>query len=130
MTQLIFTNGCFDILHRGHFELLKYCSSLGKVIVGLNSDASVARLKGPSRPFFNEQDRKFALESCRYVSEVIVFEEDTPYQLIKETQPDVVVKGGDYRREEVVGFDLAEVKIFNFVEGYSTSKVLSEKEDV
>ena len=130
MTQLIFTNGCFDILHRGHFELLKYCSSLGKVIVGLNSDASVARLKGSSRPFFSEQDRKFALESCRYVSEVVVFEEDTPYQLIKETQPDVVVKGGDYRREEVVGFDLAEVKIFNFVEGYSTSKVLSEKEDV
>ena len=98
--------------------------------MGLNSDASVARLKGPSRPFFSEQDRKFALESCRYVSEVVVFEEDTPYQLIKETQPDVVVKGGDYRREEVVGFDLAEVKIFNFVEGYSTSKVLSEKEDV
>ena len=130
MGQVIFTNGCFDILHRGHFELLKYCSSLGKVVVGLNSDASVARLKGPTRPFFNEHDRSFALESCRYVDEVILFEEDTPYELIKRVQPDIVVKGGDYRREEVVGFDLAEVKIFNFVDGYSTSKVLREKENV
>ena len=130
MSQVVFTNGCFDILHRGHFELLKYCKSLGTVIVGLNSDASVARLKGPTRPFFNTADRQFALESCRYVDKVVVFDEDTPYNLIKEVAPNIVVKGGDYKAEEVVGYDLAEVKIFNFVDGYSTSKVLEEKEDV
>ena len=130
MSKVVFTNGCFDILHRGHFELLKYCSSLGKVVVGLNSDSSVVRLKGPTRPFFKATDRQFALESCRYVDEVVVFEEDTPYELIKALKPDIVVKGGDYRADEVVGCDLADVKIFNFVEGYSTSKVLEEKKDV
>jgi len=130
VSQIVFTNGCFDILHRGHFELLKYCKSLGTVIVGLNSDASVARLKGPTRPFFNTTDRQFALESCSYVDKVVVFDEDTPYNLIKELAPAIVVKGGDYKAEEVVGYDLAEVKIFNFVDGYSTSKVLEEKEDV
>jgi len=130
MSRIIFTNGCFDILHRGHFELLKYCSTLGNVIVGLNSDESVRGLKGPSRPFFNQEDRKFALEACQYVDSVRIFEEETPYNLIKSISPDIVVKGGDYKAEDVVGYDLSEVKIFNFVEGYSTSKVLEEREDV
>ena len=130
MSKVIFTNGCFDILHRGHFELLKYCSSLGHVIVGLNSDSGVRALKGRTRPFFGEEDRKFALESCRYVDSVVVFEEETPYELIKALNPDVVVKGGDYKKEEVVGYDLAEVKIFNFIEGYSTTKTLKEREHV
>ena len=130
MSKVIFTNGCFDILHRGHFELLKYCSTLGTVVVGLNSDESVRRLKGPTRPFFSQEDRKFALESCKYVNAVAIFDEETPYNLIKAIAPHVVVKGGDYKAEEVVGHDLAEVKIFTFVEGYSTSKVLEEREDV
>jgi len=126
----VFTNGCFDILHRGHIELFKYCKSLGfMVIVGLNSDVSVKKLKGDTRPYFSENDRKFALESCRYVDHVIIFEEETPYNLIKKIKPDIIVKGGDYKKEEVVGNDLAEVKIFNFVEGYSTTKILEKKKE-
>jgi len=120
----IFTNGCFDVLHRGHFELLKYCKSLGHVTVGLNSDASVRKLKGRSRPHFTQKDRKFMLQSCRYVDRVIIFDEDTPYNLIKSVKPDIIVKGGDYKEEEVVGNSLAEIKIFNYVEGYSTTSIL------
>ncbi len=123
--KIIFTNGCFDVLHRGHIELLKYCHSLGKVvIVGLNSDASVKRLKGDKRPINNQQDRKLMLESIKYVDKVIVFKEDTPYNLIKEVNPDVIVKGGDYKPQDVVGKDICEVKIFNNVPGYSTTKAI------
>lgn len=123
--RIIFTNGCFDVLHRGHFELLKYCRSLGKVIVGVNTDNSVKRLKGKSRPFFNQQDRVFMLEACKYVDEVLLFEEDTPYDLIKKIKPDIIVKGGDYKPAEVVGNNLAKVIIFNYIDGYSTSNTLS-----
>jgi rfaE bifunctional protein nucleotidyltransferase chain/domain len=125
-TKTVFTNGCFDILHRGHFELLKYCSSLGTVIVGINSDESVQSLKGPNRPYFKAADRKFMIESCKYVDAVIIFDEPTPYNLIKSLQPDIIVKGGDYRREDVVGNDIAEVKIFDIVEGYSTTQILDK----
>ena len=127
ITRTIFTNGCFDILHRGHYELLRYCSSLGRVIVGLNSDSSVTDLKGPSRPFFKQEDRIFALMSCRYVGEVIVFNENTPYNLIKSISPDIIVKGGDYVADRVVGSDLAEVRIFNFIDGYSTTRILERQ---
>ena len=127
ITKTIFTNGCFDILHRGHYELLRYCSSLGRVIVGLNSDSSVTDLKGPSRPFFKQEDRIFALMSCRYVDEVIVFNENTPYNLIKSISPDIIVKGGDYVADRVVGSDLAEVRIFNFIDGYSTTRILERQ---
>ena len=122
----VFTNGCFDVLHRGHFELLKYCSSLGHVTVGLNSDSSVKRLKGLNRPFYQQEDRQFALECCRFVDEVIIFEEDTPVALITQGQPDIIVKGGDYTPEEVAGSNLCEVRIFNYIEGYSTTKVLEQ----
>ena len=129
MHKVIFTNGCFDILHRGHFELLKYCKSLGTtVIVGLNSDKSVKKLKGESRPFNNQKDRKFALESCRYVDHVMIFDETTPYNLINQLKPDIIVKGGDYKKKDVVGHDIATVKIFKFVKGYSTTNVLKDKE--
>lgn len=121
----IFTNGCFDVVHRGHLELLRYCKSLGYVIVGINTDRSVKELKGSSRPFFSQQDRRFMLESIKYVDEVHFFDEDTPQALIQELAPDVIVKGGDYKPEEVVGNDLCEVKIFNYVDGYSTTNVLS-----
>lgn len=123
----VFTNGCFDILHRGHFELLKYCKEMGYVIVGINSDESIKRLKGETRPIFPQKDRIFMLESCKYVNEVIIFEEDTPYSLINRIKPDIIVKGGDYKKEEVVGNDIAEVRIFDYIEGYSTSSVLEKK---
>jgi len=125
--SVVFTNGCFDILHRGHIELLKYCKALGDVVVGLNSDKSIKKLKGNHRPFFFEEDRKFALQACRYVDRVIIFDEETPYSLIKKIKPDIIVKGGDYKREDVVGKELAEVKIFNYIDGYSTTKILETK---
>ena len=123
---IVFTHGCFDILHRGHFELLKFCNSFGQVTVGLNSDNSVKKLKGSGRPVNNFEDRKFALESCKYVAKVIGFDEETPYRLIQEIQPDLIVKGGDYKIEDVVGGDMAEVKIFKLVQGKSTSSLLSQ----
>lgn len=122
--SVVFTNGCFDVLHRGHVELLKYSKSLGTVVVGLNSDQSVKNLKGENRPFFSEEDRKFMLESCKYVDEVIIFNEQTPYNLIKRINPDIIVKGGDYKSDDVVGNDIAKVKIFNYIDGYSTTKIL------
>tara|TARA_Y100000593_G_scaffold36935_1_gene71691 strand:+ start:483 stop:872 length:390 start_codon:yes stop_codon:yes gene_type:complete len=125
----VFTNGCFDIFHRGHLELLKYCKSLGHVTVGLNSNASVARLKGPDRPINSEQDRKYLLESLKYVDEVKIFEEDTPYNLIKGIKPDIIVKGGDYKAADVVGSDLATVHIFEFIDGYSTTKIIKDISD-
>ena len=125
--KTIFTNGCFDVLHRGHVELLKHCKSLGRVVVGLNSDSSVRKLKGKNRPFFPQDDREYMLRSCRYVDEVIVFNEDTPYNLIKEIKPDLIVKGGDYRPHEVVGNDLADVQIFNYITGFSTTSILENQ---
>jgi D-beta-D-heptose 7-phosphate kinase/D-beta-D-heptose 1-phosphate adenosyltransferase len=120
----VFTNGCFDILHRGHIELLKYCETLGDVIVGLNSDESIRRLKGDRRPVNSQDDRKALLQAIKYVDRVIIFEEDTPYNLIKKTTPDIIVKGGDYKKEEVIGSDLCEVIIFNYLDGYSTTKTI------
>jgi D-beta-D-heptose 7-phosphate kinase/D-beta-D-heptose 1-phosphate adenosyltransferase len=99
---------------------------LGRVVVGLNSDQSVKQLKGESRPYNNETDRQLILEACRFVDEVVIFDEETPYELIKKVKPDIVVKGGDYQQEDVVGNDLAEVKIFNFVDGYSTTNILEK----
>ena len=125
--SVVFTNGCFDILHRGHIELLKYCKSLGSVVVGLNSDSSVKKLKGDARPFFCQEDRKFMLESCKYIDGVVIFDETTPYNLIKRLKPDIIVKGGDYKPEQVVGSELAKVKIFNYIDGYSTTKILEMK---
>jgi rfaE bifunctional protein nucleotidyltransferase chain/domain len=128
--KTVFTNGCFDILHRGHIELLKFCKGMGKVVVGLNSDSSVSSLKGPTRPVFTERDRKFMLESCRYVDEVRIFEEDTPYNLIKVVKPDIIVKGSDYEIEDVVGNDLCKsVILFNYVDGYSTTQIIKNLSD-
>ena len=123
--SLVFTNGCFDVIHRGHIELLKFCKGEGNtVFVGINSDKSVKRLKGDNRPINNQEDRKFILESLKYVDKVFVFEEDTPYNLIKNIKPDMIVKGSDYTEEEVVGADLCKVSIFQNVEGYSTTKTI------
>lgn len=128
--SIIFTNGCFDILHRGHIELLRFCKGNGDtVFVGLNSDSSVKRLKGEKRPINNQNDRKLMLESLRYVDKVFVFEEDTPYNLINKIKPDMIVKGGDYNPQDVVGADICEVRIFKYVEGYSTTKAIQNLVD-
>ena len=123
--SLVFTNGCFDILHRGHVELLKFCKGDGNtVFVGINSDTSVKRLKGADRPVNNQDDRKFMLESLKYVDKVFIFEDDTPYDLISRIKPDFIVKGSDYNKEDVVGSDVCEVLIFENVEGYSTTRAI------
>ena len=112
-------------MHKGHLTLLKEARSLGdKLIVGLNSDASVKRLKGNSRPVNNQQTRLEQLDLIPYVDQVIVFEQDTPYELIKELKPDMIVKGGDYTVEEIVGHNLAPVHIVPTVTGYSSTKII------
>ena len=127
MKKVIFTNGCFDILHRMHVELLRFCKAQGdKVIVGLNSDSSVQKLKGEERPIFSQDDRKFMLESLDCVDEVIIFDEDTPFELIKKIKPDYIVKGGDYKPEEIAGNTITKVIIFNYNENYSTTKALNK----
>ncbi len=104
--KLVFTNGCFDIVHRGHLSLLARARALGDaLLVGLNSDASVRRLKGVGRPVLPEADRGLLLASLRFVDAVTLFDEDTPLQLIESLQPDILVKGADYRLEDVVGGD-------------------------
>lgn len=128
--KVVFTNGCFDILHRGHIEYLEQSRKLGhKLVVGLNSDASVKRLKGDLRPINNEQDRVRALKALRCVDEVYIFEEDTPYKLIKMIEPDIITKGGDYKPEDVIGNDLADVVILPYVENYSTTNIVDKMND-
>ena len=125
--RVVFTNGVFDILHTGHFELLATAKSLGnKLIVAVNSDASVQRLKGENRPINDLGKRVKQLEMLPWVDEVHVFEQDTPYELIKHIQPDLIVKGGDYIVETVVGHDLAEVYIVPTVDGYSTTQIIEK----
>jgi len=124
----VFTNGCFDILHKGHVELLRQAYAMGDfLVVGLNSDESVSKLKGFGRPVNDIESRKSLLEAIRYVDYVIVFCEDTPYELIKKVKPHIIVKGGDYKAEDVVGCDIlreygGRVEIIPLVEGYSSSK--------
>ena len=128
--KVVFTNGCFDILHRGHVTYLNEAKSLGDILViGLNSDASVKRLKGESRPVNDEQDRKFVLENLKAVDYVFIFEEDTPYNLISSLKPNCLVKGGDWKVEQIVGSDIVlatggEVKSLNFVDGFSTTSTI------
>lgn len=124
---VVFTNGCFDILHRGHIELLEQSRAMGDyLVVGVNSDASVRQLKGTSRPIINQWDRKKALESLRFVDEVVIFDEATPLELIKQYRPNIITKGGDYEINTVVGNELAQVVIIPTVEGYSTTGILNE----
>ena len=127
----IFTNGCFDILHRGHVEYLEASKALGNyLIVGLNSDDSVKRLKGSSRPINNEEDRKFVLLALTCVDEVIIFNEDTPYNLIKDIQPDILTKGGDYIKEDIVGYDIVnQTVVIPFTNGYSTTETVRKIND-
>lgn len=130
--KLVFTNGCFDILHRGHIEYLYQARNLGDALmVGVNTDNSVKRLKGEMRPINGEYDRMMLLASLYFVDYVVLFDEDTPLQLIKSVRPDILVKGGDYTRDTIVGADFVvstggEVVVISFVEGYSTTKVINK----
>lgn len=128
--KVVFTNGCFDILHRGHVEYLAKAADMGDVlVVGLNTDASVTRLKGEGRPVNNEEARALVLASLNFVDAVVLFDEDTPYELIKAVRPDVLVKGADYKPEEIVGHDVVTsyggtVATIPLVEGYSTTSIV------
>lgn len=128
--KIVFTNGCFDILHYGHIHYLSRASDLGNVlIIGVNADASVKKLnKGSSRPLQDEQSRATILASLGFVSAVVIFEEDTPYELIRLIQPDFLVKGGDWKTEDIVGYDIVkskggEVLSLEFIEGFSTTSI-------
>jgi D-beta-D-heptose 7-phosphate kinase/D-beta-D-heptose 1-phosphate adenosyltransferase len=126
--KVVFTNGCFDILHVGHVKYLQIAKSFGDIlIVGLNSDESVSRLKGPTRPVNIAEDRAYLLAALEAVDFVVPFTEDTPYELIKMIQPDVLVKGGDYEGKEVVGTEFAgKLKLVDFVDGKSTTKTIEK----
>lgn len=125
--KIVFTNGCFDILHKGHVTYLKQAKELGDILVmGLNSDASVKRLKGESRPVNSEMDRAEVLSALESIDYITIFDEDTPFELIKAVEPDVLVKGGDYKPEEVVGREFAKKTVLiDFVHGYSTTSVIN-----
>ena len=129
--KIVFTNGCFDILHAGHVHLLKEAKNLGdRLIIGLNSDQSVQNLKGPDRPLNSEDARASVLESLSMVDGVTIFQEDTPHELIKEIIPHVLVKGGDYSIENVVGAETVgatggKVVLIPILKGYSTSDLIT-----
>jgi D-beta-D-heptose 7-phosphate kinase/D-beta-D-heptose 1-phosphate adenosyltransferase len=126
---IVFTNGCFDLLHPGHVHLLNRARDLGRrLVVGLNADASVMRLKGAGRPILNERDRAAILGALDCVDLVVIFEEDTPERLIVRLKPDILVKGADYRLEQVVGREIVEayggsVRLIEVIEGYSTTGI-------
>jgi rfaE bifunctional protein nucleotidyltransferase chain/domain len=124
---VVFTNGCFDILHRGHIELFKYCKSLGDVlIVGIDCDKRVKKLKGDQRPINNELDRKFMLECIKYVNNVFIFKNELELQnLIKVVNPDIMVVGSDYKGKKVIGSEFARnLKFFERINEYSTTKTI------
>jgi rfaE bifunctional protein nucleotidyltransferase chain/domain len=128
--KVVFTNGVFDILHRGHVEYLAEARSLGQVLIlGLNSDESAHRLKGPGRPIMKQEDRAVVLAALEAVSAVVIFNQDTPRELINYLKPDILVKGGDYRMEDIVGNQEVrswggEVKVIHFRTGFSTTEFL------
>lgn len=126
--KIIFTNGCFDILHAGHIRFLETAKGYGDVLIlGLNSDRSVTTLKGKGRPINNDRDRAYTLAALEVVDYVVVFDNETPYDLIKAVKPHVLVKGGDYEGKKVVGQDIVEeLKLVKFVEGKSTSKIIEK----
>ena len=130
--RIVFTNGCFDILHRGHIHYLNQAKSLGDIlIIGINSDQSVKELKGDNRPVNSQDDRKFFLENLKAVDFVEIFDAPTPYELIKCIVPNVLVKGGDWPVSEIVGSDIVlenggEVKSLEFIEGHSTTSLIKK----
>lgn len=133
---MVFTNGCFDILHAGHVQYLAEARALGDfLVVAINSDASVRRLKGPNRPLNHQDDRALVLRALKVVDYVLIFDEDTPYRLIWELEPLVLVKGGDWKPEEIVGADIVLknggiVKSLSFVAGHSTTAILEKAREL
>ncbi|PIP92883.1 MAG: D-glycero-beta-D-manno-heptose 1-phosphate adenylyltransferase [Bdellovibrio sp. CG12_big_fil_rev_8_21_14_0_65_39_13] len=131
-SKIVFTNGCFDILHSGHVHYLNEAKALGDVLfVGLNSDASVKRLKGEDRPVNDEKERQYVLSNLKAVDFVEIFSEDTPYDLIKEVHPNILVKGGDWKPENIVGSDIVlknggQVISLKFIEGRSTTGIIKK----
>ena len=135
--KIVFTNGCFDIIHRGHVDYLAKAKDLGDIlIIGLNTDSSVRNIKGITRPIQDEESRAIILASMQFVDAIVFFSDPTPSSLIKEIVPDVLVKGADYKKEDIVGYDIVTAKggqiiTIEFLEGYSTSnierKILTEK---
>lgn len=127
---IVFTNGCFDIIHRGHIEYLAKASDYGDVfIIGLNTDNSVRKLKGENRPVNNEEARAIVLASMQFVTHIVLFDEETPYNLIQAIKPNVLIKGGDYKPENIVGYDIVmksggEIVTIPFVEGFSTTSLI------
>lgn len=127
--KVVFTNGCFDILHYGHIHYLSEARDLGdKLVIGLNAADSVRRLKGPHRPINDELTRQHLLAAFEFVDAVVVFEQDTPYDLIQVVLPDVLVKGGDWQAKDIVGSDIVlanggEVKSLPYIQGYSTTNI-------
>lgn len=129
--KIVFTNGCFDLLHKGHLTYLMEASNLGDILlIGLNSDQSITRIKGLQRPIQDQNQRAMLLASLFYVDAICIFEENTPINLIKRVKPDVLVKGGDYNEKEVVGREIVLnlggiIKVLNFEKGYSTSTLIT-----
>ncbi len=127
--KIVFTNGCFDLLHLGHIDYLSKAKDLGDIlIIGLNTDQSVRKIKGNTRPITDENSRAMILASLSFIDAIVYFGEDTPYELIKLVQPDILVKGSDYSEEQIVGYDIVkgkggEVKTLDFLSGYSTSAI-------
>jgi rfaE bifunctional protein nucleotidyltransferase chain/domain len=134
--KIVFTNGCFDILHRGHADYLARAASLGDVLVtGLNTDQSVRRLKGNARPVTDEYSRAFMMASFMFVDAVILFDEDTPFNLISFIEPDVLVKGSDYDKKDIVGADIVQAKggtvaTIDFLPGFSTSSIIRKIREI
>jgi D-glycero-beta-D-manno-heptose 1-phosphate adenylyltransferase len=130
--KIVFTNGCFDIVHRGHIEYLSKAADLGDVlIIGLNTDSSVSRIKGPKRPIVDERSRALLLAALHFTTAIVYFDEPTPYELIKKVLPDILVKGKDYKAEDVVGYDIltakgGKVETIELVEGFSTTNLIQK----
>lgn len=128
--KIVFTNGCFDLLHLGHVDYLEKARQLGdKLVLGLNTDASISRIKGPSRPLQDEMSRARVMASLLFVDAVVLFDEDTPLELIKTVQPDILVKGDDYSVDQIVGHEVVvarggEVRTVPLVKGYSTTNIV------
>jgi rfaE bifunctional protein nucleotidyltransferase chain/domain len=130
--EVVFTNGCFDIIHLGHIDYLSKARSLGNVLmIGLNTDHSVSKLKGPNRPVNNEIARANILASFNFVDAIVLFDQETPYELINTVKPNILVKGSDYQPEDIVGYDIVKanggrIETIDFLEGYSTTSIIEK----
>jgi len=130
--KVVFTNGCFDIIHRGHIEVLARTADLGdKLVIGLNSDQSIQKLKGENRPIIDEQSRAILLAALSFVDAIVLFSEDTPIKLIGALLPDVLAKGGDYEIETIVGHEIVQqnggkVKLVPFLDGFSSTNIIDK----